>query len=425
MSVAVKYFAYASNMSTEAIVAACPSHRFLGAVRLPRHRLAFTRRSVITRTGVADVVGDADHDVWGALYSIAAADLERLDRKEGRGFAYERYEVFVLAADGTRHAALAYSVLAKEAEEVAPSPEYLRLMLDGARERALPVPYLLFLKDLARAWSGSGAPILPATSETSPPSAASAGRPSAASAGRPRTTSAWGGVEAVIFDLDGVLLESEQVWIAAKRELTEREGGTWTAAAEHDMLGMSSTEWSRYMRERLHLPLSPARISQAVVELLATRYRAELPLIPGADRAVRLLAARWPLGLASSSNRETIDLVLALTGWDALFSASVSSEQVGRGKPAPDVYLEAARQLAAEPAASVAVEASDAGIRSAAAAGLAVLAIPNRAFPPAPQALRQAQRVLSAVDELDEGAILAAAAAAAAAHSVRQVSSSE
>src|SRR5919201_993425 len=131
---------------------------------------------------------------------------------------------------------------------------------------------------------------------------------------------------AVIFDLDGLLLESEQVWNASKRRLTDELGGRWRAEAERAMLGMSSPEWSRYMHEELEVPLPPQDISTEVVRLLRESYERELPLLPGADEAVRGAAERWPLGLASSSNREVIDTVLARTGWDRLFAVSVSSE---------------------------------------------------------------------------------------------------
>jgi HAD superfamily hydrolase (TIGR01509 family) len=208
-------------------------------------------------------------------------------------------------------------------------------------------------------------------------------------------------LRAVIFDLDGVLLESEQVWSAAKRELTRERGGRWTPAAELDMLGMSSTEWSRYMHDELGLALDPPEISAAVAELVAARYREQLPLIDGADAAVRALARRFPLGLASSSNRSTIDLVLELTSWVGCFAATTSSEEVDRGKPAPDVYLETARRLSVGPGECVAVEDSDAGIRSAHDAGLTVVAIPNRAYPPAAETLRRADVELRSLAQLE------------------------
>jgi HAD superfamily hydrolase (TIGR01509 family) len=215
--------------------------------------------------------------------------------------------------------------------------------------------------------------------------------------------------DAVIFDLDGLLLESEQVWSAAKRDLTEQRGGTWTDVAEHEMIGMSSTEWSRYMHDALSVPVEPAAISTEVVALLTDRYRRELPLIDGADEAVRALADRWRLGLASSSNREIIDLVIERTGWDELFAATVSSEEVARGKPAPDVYVEAARRPEARPERCVAVEDSGAGIRSAHAAGATVIAVPNRAYPPEQEALDLADAVLDSLRELDARVVLEAA----------------
>ena len=205
---------------------------------------------------------------------------------------------------------------------------------------------------------------------------------------------------AVIFDLDGVLVDSEAAWDQARRDLVDEVGRTWTPEATKAMMGMSSGEWSRYVRDELGVPLSLDEINTAVVENIERRYRETLPLVPGALDAVRRLAARWPLGLASSSNRPIIDLVLEQSGLTACFAATASSEEVGRGKPAPDVYLEAARRLGVEPRASVAIEDSSNGMRSAAAAGLKVAAIPNQEFPPDPDALELADVVLESIDEL-------------------------
>jgi len=205
---------------------------------------------------------------------------------------------------------------------------------------------------------------------------------------------------AVIYDLDGVIVDSESAWDQARRELVDEVGGTWKAEATRAMLGMSSPEWSRYVRDELGVPMSPEEINAAVVANIERGYREALPLIPGAVESVRRLAARWPLGLASSSNRPIIDLVLEQAGLTDSFAATVSSEEVGRGKPAPDVYLEAARRLELEPRRCVAVEDSSNGLRSAAAAGLRVIAIPNREFPPDPDALGLADRVLASIDEL-------------------------
>jgi HAD superfamily hydrolase (TIGR01509 family) len=205
---------------------------------------------------------------------------------------------------------------------------------------------------------------------------------------------------AVIFDLDGVLLDSEQRWNEAKRELVHDVGGRWREDAPVVMMGMSSPEWSAYMRDELGVPLAPDEISRDVVRRMEDGYRAALPLLPGAEEAVRALAARWPLGLASSSNREIIDLVLELAPFGDSFAVTVSSEEVARGKPAPDVYLRAAAELAAEPAACVAIEDSANGLRAAAAAGLAVIAVPNPHYPPSDDALALAVATVANVGEV-------------------------
>ena len=205
---------------------------------------------------------------------------------------------------------------------------------------------------------------------------------------------------AVIFDLDGVVVDSESAWDAARRELVARVGGAWKPEATRAMLGMSSGEWSRYVRDELGVPLDLDGINTAVVDNIERRYREALPLIPGAVDAVRRMAGRWPLGLASSSNRPIIDLVLEQAGLTASFVATVSSEEVGRGKPAPDVYLEAVRRLEVEPRGCVAIEDSSNGLRSAAAAGMTVIAIPNREFAPDPDALALAATVLDSIGEL-------------------------
>ena len=207
-------------------------------------------------------------------------------------------------------------------------------------------------------------------------------------------------VAAVVFDLDGVLVDSEQVWDDARRELVAEQGGTWTDDATRAMMGMSSPEWSRYVHEELGVDLEPAAISAAVVDRLERLYRRRLPLLPGAREAVEALAERWPLGLASSSNREIIDLVLELSGLASAFTATASSEEVARGKPAPDVYLEAARRLDVLAADCAAVEDSSNGLRAAAAAGMTVIALPNSAFPPDEDALRLAAAVIHSLDEL-------------------------
>jgi HAD superfamily hydrolase (TIGR01509 family) len=193
------------------------------------------------------------------------------------------------------------------------------------------------------------------------------------------------------------LVDSEPVWARVREDFTRESGGRWHEGAAEEMMGMSSVEWSRYMRDSLQVPMEPEEISEAVVDRIDQRYRERVPLLPGAEKAVRATAERWPLGVASSANRPLIDLVLELTGLTPLFRATVSSEEVPRGKPAPDVYLEAARQLEVDPPRCAAVEDSANGIRSAAAAGLRVVAVPRPEFPPPDDALERADSVLNSL----------------------------
>jgi HAD superfamily hydrolase (TIGR01509 family) len=211
--------------------------------------------------------------------------------------------------------------------------------------------------------------------------------------------------DAVVFDLDGLLLDTEQVWDEVRESLTRERGGRWHDRAQADMMGMSSTEWSHYMHDALALADPPEQLNRLVVERMQERYRQALPLVDGAVDAVRRIGAYWPLGLASSSNRPLIDLALELMGVGELFRATVSSEEVERGKPAPDVYLEAARRLGVAPQRAVAVEDSGAGISSATAAGMQVIAIPNPHFPPPADTLALAALVLESLAELTPDAV--------------------
>jgi HAD superfamily hydrolase (TIGR01509 family) len=206
--------------------------------------------------------------------------------------------------------------------------------------------------------------------------------------------------DAVIFDLDGVLLDSEQRWSEAKQQLVRTAGGRWLEDAPTAMMGMSSPEWSAYMRDELGVPRDAAAINSEVVGLMEQGYARELPLLPGARAAVAALAAHWPLGLASSSNREIIDLVLELAGFDGAFAVTISSEEVARGKPAPDVYLEAARRLGIAPGRCVAIEDSANGLRAADAAGMAVVAVPNPHYPPGADALELSAASVSTPGEV-------------------------
>jgi HAD superfamily hydrolase (TIGR01509 family) len=212
-------------------------------------------------------------------------------------------------------------------------------------------------------------------------------------------------IDAVVFDLDGVILHSEEVWDEVRGRYVVDQGGRYDAEAQRAMMGMSAPEWSRFLSDELGVPGTPAEISDDIVHLMEARYRERLPLIQGAREAVDRLAARWPLGLASSSNRPLIDAALELSGLDRFFGATVSSEEVARGKPAPDVYLEVARRLAVPADRCAAVEDSHSGIRSAKSASMRVVAIPNPSFPPDLDALALADLVLPSIANLDWAAI--------------------
>jgi HAD superfamily hydrolase (TIGR01509 family) len=212
-------------------------------------------------------------------------------------------------------------------------------------------------------------------------------------------------IEAVVFDLDGVVVDTEHVWDEVREQLARERGGRWHPQAQADMMGMSSTEWSRYMHDVIGLEETPVEINGEVVRRMLARYEKELPLIDGAVAAVRRLAPAFTLGVASSSNRPLIDAVLAGAGIAGLFAATVSSEEVSRGKPAPDVYVEAARRLGTPAERCAAVEDSANGLRAAHAAGMRVIAIPNRRYPPPPDALALAAVELATPDELTAGVV--------------------
>ena len=197
-----------------------------------------------------------------------------------------------------------------------------------------------------------------------------------------------------------MLIDSEERWTAAREALVREAGGTWTDSATRDMMGMSAPEWSAYLRDELGVPMSAREINDAVVERMQAGYRESVPLLDGAVESVRGLASRWPLGVASSANAPLIALVLEVAGIAGCFAATVSSEEVPRGKPAPDVYLEVARRLGVQAEGCVAVEDSTNGLRSAHAAGMAVVAVPNRAFPPDREALALAAAVVESVSEV-------------------------
>jgi HAD superfamily hydrolase (TIGR01509 family) len=214
-------------------------------------------------------------------------------------------------------------------------------------------------------------------------------------------------INTVIFDLDGVLLETEQEWNDVRREFAGMHGGHWDEHDQPAVMGANSMQWAEYMHEQNGVDLPPKEIYDGVVEALRARYARHLPLIPGAREAVIGLAAAFRLGVASSSPLELIEYSLELAGLRQYFGAVVSSDEVSIGKPAPDVYLEACIRLSTTPQRAAAIEDSSNGLRAAATAGLAVIAVPNPAFPPSPDALALADVILGSVRDVTGDIILA------------------
>jgi HAD superfamily hydrolase (TIGR01509 family) len=213
-------------------------------------------------------------------------------------------------------------------------------------------------------------------------------------------------IEAVVFDLDGVIVQSEELWDAARRELAEEHDIEWPDDATDAMMGMSSKEWSSYMHDEVGVPDPPDEINRKVLAWVEKRYREDLPWIDGAREAVQRIGAEFPLGLATSSNREIIDIVVEVGGFEDLLKVTVSSEEVDRGKPAPDVYLEATRRMGVDPRRTAAVEDSTNGLLAADAAGMRVIAIPNDAHPPAEKGLAAADVVLDSIEDLTPGVVM-------------------
>jgi HAD superfamily hydrolase (TIGR01509 family) len=212
-------------------------------------------------------------------------------------------------------------------------------------------------------------------------------------------------IDTVIFDLDGVILDTEQEWNDVRHDFALAHGGHW---GEHDqpaLMGANSMQWAASMRENNGLDMSDQEIYEGIIGALRERYARHLPLIPGAREAIAALAPVYRLGVASSSPRELIEYALELAGLRACFGAVVSSDDVARGKPEPDVYLEACARLRTPPERAAAVEDSSSGIQAAASAGLAVIAVPNAEYPPSAEAIGTASVVLRSIAELD-GAVI-------------------
>ena len=213
-------------------------------------------------------------------------------------------------------------------------------------------------------------------------------------------------IEAVIFDLDGVIVDSEVWWDEARREFAAERGRSWTEEDRQAVMGANSPQWSQTMRDRLGLEEPLTRLERAIVDAVVDRYRREgAPRIEGAAEAVRRIATAWPAAVASSAHREVIDAALTATGLLDVFRVVVSADEVERGKPAPDVYLEAARRLAVEPARCLVVEDSLNGVKAAKAAGMTCVLVPNRSIPPAAGTVDLADLTVERIADLDPAAV--------------------
>jgi HAD superfamily hydrolase (TIGR01509 family) len=219
-----------------------------------------------------------------------------------------------------------------------------------------------------------------------------------------------GPVRAVVFDLDGVLVDSEVWWDEVRRDWAAEHGRAWTADDRAAVMGANGRQWSTTMRRRLALDLSPAEIEAAIVGRVVARYREEgAPRIDGAVDAVERAARELPIAVASSAHRDVIDAALHALGIADRFGAIVSSDEVEHGKPAPDVYLETARRLGVDPEAVLVVEDSLNGVRAAKAAGMRVVLVPNASIPPAPGAAELADVVLPSLVGFDPSVVAGAA----------------
>ncbi|MCC2593225.1 HAD family phosphatase [Tessaracoccus sp. OS52] len=205
--------------------------------------------------------------------------------------------------------------------------------------------------------------------------------------------------EAIIFDLDGTLIDTEALWDEVRRGLAAEAGLPWPEGTTQAMMGMSTSEWARHLVEVVGLPMSPEEAARVTIEAMAKRHGEGIEVLPGAVEAVRAMAEHYPLAVASSSPRLLIETAVHALGLEDVFHVRVSTEEVAAGKPAPDGFLRAAELLGVDPSGCVAVEDSTNGIRSALNAGMKVIAVPPHFHPPAADLLAQT-RVLDSLEEL-------------------------
>lgn len=209
-------------------------------------------------------------------------------------------------------------------------------------------------------------------------------------------------LHALVFDLDGTLIDTEHWWDEVRRGLAEGDGLPWPEEATPAMMGMSTPEWSTYLAETVGVQGTPQEVAARTIDAMAERLRREgAPTLPGAVEAIQRIADAMPIAISTSSPRRLIEVDLELMGVADRFTATVSSEEVEAGKPDPAVYLEACRRLGVDPARTAAVEDSANGILSALAAGMTVIAVPPHFHPPAKDVLGRCHAVIETLDELD------------------------
>lgn len=208
-------------------------------------------------------------------------------------------------------------------------------------------------------------------------------------------------IEAVVFDMDGVLVDSEVLWRQTREEFARDIGQVWSQEDQVSTMGCSTPAWSRIMVERMKLDMTPEEIAREIKGRLILKYEASLPIRPGAIEAVKLSASRYRVALASGSPNELIDWIMDHTGLAGVFEATMYGDDVTHGKPHPEIYLKVLAKLGVEPANAVGIEDSSNGIKALRAAGMHVIATPGPEFPLAPEVLAMADHVIHSMEDFN------------------------
>ncbi|MEM7531312.1 MAG: HAD family phosphatase [Chloroflexota bacterium] len=204
-------------------------------------------------------------------------------------------------------------------------------------------------------------------------------------------------IEGVIFDMDGLLVDSEPVWDRARAALAAQYGKSWTTADHHNVMGVSTAEWTEYMINHFGATMPPEEMQKLVIDQMVAMYNERIPFFPGAVELVQTVAANYPTGLASGSPRQLIDIVTGYEAFEGCFQVILSADEIGKGKPAPDVYLATAERMGIDPIKCACLEDSGFGILSGKAAGMMVIAVPDERFPPVDEYLAKADIVLGSL----------------------------